>query len=234
MKFIKIYFLCLATGLFILQSCNKDEQATNNDEQEITKNYDYDSKSSSKVKHQLSKESFIKLSFEEQKQVWVDRLSGFLNAKISNTEKELIESVTHQLKTYKDRDDIYSDEIMKKNVLELANLMSTEKFKLMFSTFDEFNPMARYGNHIDENFVQQLKTDFEKPVNVQNSQNTSEKASAPKPDCNCRWSCGDSFAVCTHDWCNATPRGCGLFGLWSCTGKDELFPTPRCSHAEAG
>jgi len=225
MNLVKIYFLCLVTGLFIFQSCNKDQQ-------EVNKDSIYEIKSNSKVKHQLSKESYMELSFGQQNQIWTDRLNGFLNENIPNKEKELIESVINQLETYKNREDVFTDETMKKDVLELANIIPTKRFKIMFSTLDAFNIKTKYENNIDKEFIQQLKTDFEKLASVQNSDDISEQSLVPKPWCNCKWTCGGHGSYCSHTYCKPTSSGCGFLWLHPCIGKDELFPSPHCSYAE--
>lgn len=48
---------------------------------------------------------------------------------------------------------------------------------------------------------------------------------ADLPDCNCKWTCGSYLSepiACSHTDYKKTVRGCGLLGMRSCTGRDEI------------
>ena len=98
---------------------------------------------------------------------------------------------------------------------DISQLVTESDFMEMFTTLDSVSmtdiQSSRRGCEMCETII------------AARAQLTGMAQVNGQPDCNCRWSCGDAPAQCSHRNCNEV-LGCGFLWLQSCTGYDSIHP----------
>jgi len=228
MNLIKIsaYLFITLSIIFFTYSCTKESEIINNENLKIAPKHIGEQL---KKKSVINKKQFLKLSFEEQKEIWIDRLSNFLETDIVRKEKDLIQILISDLENLKNRDAIFFDKNSKNIIFELVKIVPTERFKFMFASLNNYETKVKFDDYVDKDFVTHFKLNF-KLTDVENN-NTLDKT--PWRDCNCRWSCPVTPVGCVHSSCHSTGGGCGFLWLQSCTNRTEMVANDLCADGNA-
>ena len=166
------------------------------------------------VKGLESKDQYLALSPENQKQIWIARMKSYQNIGLSPTQKGLIEKMILDLQNL-EIGEFYISEGLRAHAIAMAKVTPELDFISLFTDPIEKVSLLNSGNVCKacitdlENYVKPL------PRNGNNDSNSKKEA------CNCRWTCGqmDVMGLCTSTSdCTVTVSGCGFLDLYECTG----------------
>jgi hypothetical protein len=164
------------------------------------------------------KNEFFKLSFKEQKMLWIDKFSQIQSKNISKEHNQLLQSLKSELEKSTKVNDLYNEN-MEFITLKLMKITPKSDFIEMFMTLDNYK-----GNFSSNNFelcnwcINELETDFPAKrkiignyySKIGQNQDVS-KLSQVEGSCNCSWTClEDATSNCTIS------GGCGFLFLFDC------------------
>lgn len=164
---------------------------------------------------------FYKLSFEEQKSIWSNKLTQIQSKNVSKKHNVLLNELNQELVKALSFQDLYNDNL-ERIAIELVKITPQTDFIEMFMMLEDYN-----GNFDSNNFkvceecVEKLKADFEESKKV--NKNKLEKVSSVQGICNCSWTCGFGPGDVSSN-CKPTDSGCGFLWLSGCKKEQDIKP----------
>lgn len=167
-----------------------------------------------------SKHLLLSLPLEEQKQAWLTRLKMYQNLDLSPAQNQILEKIISDLLEM-EKDKFYLSENLRNDAVSMAKITSQEDFVNLFCEVTSSIPVLHSTGPVCANYIiEDLKTD------VGISPNSNTQVVYRTPNCDCNWTCGQQADHCpgesttlssSNGGCTAV-RGCGLFGMGTCTG----------------
>lgn len=154
------------------------------------------------------KEKYSSIVSEDKISVWQDKLEQLKSLDLPSENLILINELSKELKNYNVSKEIDGINAIAKS---LANITPIEDYVKMFASLENYQFTDKFEGSamaIDYFDSFEVKNDFEFKL---------ESSTSKRPDCNCRWTCGEVSG--SHSNCNETSIGCGFLWLGSCTGK---------------
>jgi hypothetical protein len=162
----------------------------------------------------MSKSEYISLKPNEQVDFWLSRLEYTLN--LSSTQNEIVEKMIKDIKSQSLKDFKLTINLKELGVGAVSNF-SQNDFLTVFCSVDRVPEINNIGGICDQCLIDLQKNEAQ-------SDDSSTEDKKDKLDCNCKWTCGSYLSgpiAYSHTDCKGV-KGCGFFGLGTCTGRDEL------------
>jgi hypothetical protein len=173
----------------------------------------------------VQKYEYRKLSFENRKSLWIDKLNQVLTTSIPLNSKQLISNLILELGNANDEVEVLDNDKVRKISLELVEVFPQEDFLKVFSSLANYTP--RHSEIFsDFNPCEFCKEDMVNSwtYDAKNSSNTAHRESEEKKECSCKWTCeDDGQTTCVSTDCKSTSRGCGFLWMQSCEEKQGLI-----------
>jgi len=161
-----------------------------------------------------SKDQYLALSPEDQKQAWILKMKSYQNLNLSSSQKSLITKMIFDLQNI-EIGLFYISESLKKHAISLTKITPEMDFISLFTNIEEDVDIVNSGG-----ICQACITDLENYVKTK-PQNENNDANSKVKNCNCRWTCDlldlEGFCQSTTN-CKVTRSGCGFLELYECTG----------------
>ena len=196
-------------GFLFLSSCDsnlsKVENSISTDERLVL--------SQAKTKAEL-KSNFSKLSFEEQKTMWSNKIAQIQSRNISQRHNDLLGQLNQELQNAVGTNSLISENI-KNLAIDLARITPQSDFIEMFVSLDDYKSSFDPTNFVACQYcITEIENDFnEKSAEIIRNAKT-QVIPKPEPKCNCSWTCGDGPGEVTTN-CRQT-GGCGFLFLFTC------------------
>lgn len=164
------------------------------------------------------KEEFLKLEFEEQKNLWKSKLNQILETAVDQNQRNYINILISEFEKSNSIQDLKSSKIQV-IAIEIAKITSKEDLISMFTNLRNFEPSHPSAFEICEDCLESLVNDWD------NIEPIFENNGRMMAKCNCKWTCNINFTTMdnkvTTD-CASTNLGCGFLLLQSCNKRSDL------------
>lgn len=170
-----------------------------------------------KMEETISPEEWAKLTPEEKKAFWLGKLGTVMNdPNINSTQLALVSNLIGEIKNM--GKGVFEMNSKVQDIgLALASQFSEADFKGVFSSLEAYSLSGR-----NTPVCQICINDLQGRITY------NPTTTAGLPTCNCRWTCGDSFASYScrvrdnPNCCTMTIDGCGFMFFGPCDGYDRL------------